>query len=250
MRSFSLSTPALALLLAPFITLFCITPWGNFHLDYGDSQSVIVSLGLGGIALAFIIILGTPLAWWLARSHSHWRKVAEIIVLVPLLTPPLAMGMLLVSAYGPYSSLGRLLHFVGVSLNNNPPAFVLAQIYAAMPWYVLSARAAFEHIPRDIEDVAQTLGANWRQIFIRLSLPLSARGLATGAALAWSRIIGEFGVVMVFCYFPQGIPVKLYINLQDSGVNSVYTLLWLLLVTALPLPLWCLMRHRTNPSLT
>ncbi|MFM2480874.1 molybdate ABC transporter permease subunit [Celerinatantimonas sp. YJH-8] len=248
MRSLPLSGPALALLLAPFITLFLITPWNNFHLDYGDSQSVLVSLGLGGIALGCIILLGTPLAWWLARTQSRWRNLAEITVLVPLLTPPLAMGMLLVSAYGPYGTLGQLLTTLGLSLNNNPPAFVLAQIYAALPWYVLSARSAFEQIPRDIEEVALTLGASWTQIFLRLSLPLSKRGLATGIALAWSRIIGEFGVVMVFCYFPQGIPVKLYINLQDSGVAAVYTLLWLLLITALPLPLWCLIRRKTKPQ--
>ncbi|QKJ87536.1 ABC transporter permease [Paramixta manurensis] len=243
MFAFPLGLPALGLLLAPFITLALLTPWGHIHLAYGDSQAVAVSLGLGLVALPLVILAGLPLAYWLARTSARWRGVVEVAVLVPLLTPPLALGILLVSVYGPYGTLGERLGHLGIVLNNNPAAFVLAQIYAALPWFILSARAAFETVPRDIEEAGETLGASRKQIFLRLTLPLASRGLATGVAMAWVRAMGEFGIVMVFCYFPQGMPVKLFINLQNDGVDAVYSLLWLLLIVTLPLPLWCLMRR-------
>ncbi|NUA43517.1 hypothetical protein HAT93_01163 [Dickeya solani] len=71
-------------------------------------------------------------------------------------------------------------------------------------------------------------------------MPQAASGLAAAVAIAWVRAMGEFGIVMIFAYFPQGIPVKLYINLQNDGVDAVYALVWLLLMMTLPLPLLCL----------
>ncbi|THD56034.1 ABC transporter permease subunit, partial [Enterobacteriaceae bacterium ML5] len=162
----------------------------------------------------------------------------------PLLTPPLAMGILLVSVYGPYGSVGEILSAIGMTLNNNAPAFVLAQIYGALPYFILSARGALEAVPKDVEEAGNTLGASPFQVLVRLTLPLASRGIAAGVAIAWVRAIGEFGIVMVFCYFPQGIPVKMFINLQNDGVTSVYSLLWILLIVTLPLPMWLLLRTK------
>jgi molybdate/tungstate transport system permease protein len=114
---------------------------------------------------------------------------------------------------------------------------VLAQVYAAAPYYVVTARAAFEGVPRELEQIAATLGRGPWQVFWRVSAPLSALGLASGLALAWVRAMGEFGIVLIIAYFPKGIPVKLWVNLQDSGLTAVYPLLWLFFVVALPLPL-------------
>lgn len=244
MRSRWLALPALALLAMPFATLVDVTPWRNFHLAYGDWGSVWVSLGLSGISIPLIVLLGIPLALWLARTASPHRYWVEIMVLVPLLTPPLAMGILLVSVYGPYGTLGGLLTRLGLSLTNNAGAFVLAQVYGALPYFVLSARAAFAAIPTDVEDAAKILGASSWRILTCLTLPMARQGLATGLAIAWVRVVGEFGIVLVFSYFPQGIPVKLYINLQNDGVDSVYALVWLLLVVTLPFPLACLLKAR------
>jgi molybdate/tungstate transport system permease protein len=83
------------------------------------------------------------------------------------------------------------------------------------------------------------LGASPWNRFRFLTLPLALPGLASAVTLAWVRAVGEFGIVMIFAYFPQGIPVKLYTNLQNDGVDTVYTLLWMLLVVTLPLPMVC-----------
>lgn len=247
MRAFWLGIPAILLLSLPFLTLAWATPWSGFQLAWGDGQAIGVSLGLSAIALPLITLSGLPLALWLARTVSRWRGMVEVAVLVPLLTPPLAMGILLVSVFGPYGSIGEVLSAVGLSLNNNPGAFVLAQFYGGLPYFVLSARSAFEQVPLDIEEAGQTLGASAWQVFLRLTLPQAARGLAAALAITWVRVIGEFGIVLVFSYFPQGIPVKLFVNLQNDGVDAVYALLWVLLVTTLPLPLWLVMRAGRNP---
>ncbi|MBT0723278.1 ABC transporter permease subunit [Rosenbergiella sp. S61] len=236
--------PALCLLAVPFITLLMVTPWHHFELAYGDGRAVWTSLSLSLISLPLIVVLGTPVALWLAKTQSSWRLGIEIGLLIPLLTPPLAMGILLVTAYGPYGSLGEIIARIGVNLTNTPAAFILAQLYAALPFYVLMARNAFEGVPTAVAEVAQTLGASRWQLFWRLTLPLAKRGLLNSLSLAWARALGEFGIVMIFCYFPQGIPVKLYVDLQNGGVDAVYALLWILLLTSLPFPLWCFYRSR------
>lgn len=245
LRSAWLGLPALLIVVAPMLALVGATAWRHLHLAYGDGAAVAVSLGLTTVSMLLIILLGTPLALWLARTLAPTRAMVEVLVLLSLLTPPLAMGIVLVTAYGPYGSIGELLGRLGVSLNNNPSAFVLAQVYGGLAYYVLCARNAFEQVPRALEESARSLGSTPPQVFWWVTLPLARRSLANGLAIVWARVIGEFGIVMVFAYFPQGIPVKLFVNLQNEGVDSVYALLWLLLLVTLPFPLWCLRgRHR------
>ena len=128
-----LSLPALLLLAIPFATLLGVTPWHGFHLAWGDGGAIAVSLGLGGLALMIVVALGLPVAWWLAWAKGRRRLLVEILVLLPLLTPPLAMGILLISAWGPYSLAGEWLSRFGLTLVNNPGAFVLAQVYGSLP---------------------------------------------------------------------------------------------------------------------
>ena len=108
-------------------------------------------------------------------------------------------------------------------------------------YFIVTARSAFSAVPREILEAGQTLGARPFQRFRYLVLPLSASGLASAVSLAWVRAVGEFGIVMIFAYFPQGMPVKLYTNLQNDGVDAVYTLVWVLLLVTLPVPLFCFM---------
>ncbi len=86
-------------------------------------------MGLGGVALCITVAIGLPVAWWLSQASGRRRLLGELLVMIPLLTPPLAMGILLVSALGPYGLVGTWVTRLGVTLVNNPAAFVLAQIY-------------------------------------------------------------------------------------------------------------------------
>lgn len=227
----------LLLLAAPFLGLLLATHWQQFRFSHGDGDAVAVSLGYSLLALALILALGTPLAWWLARRHPRGKWLIEGLLLLALLTPPLAMGLLLASVFGPYGPAGNLLARAGVLMTNSAPAFVLAQFYSALPYYVIAARAAFEGVPRELEQLSLTLGLSPWRTFLRVSLPMARLGLAAGVALAWVRALGEFGVALIIAYFPQGIPVKMWVNLQDIGLDAVYPLLWVFFLVAMPLPL-------------
>ncbi|MGC8467501.1 MAG: molybdate ABC transporter permease subunit [Acidithiobacillus sp.] len=231
-----LSTLVLLFILAPFSALVFMTDWRHFHFVVGDLHAARVSFLYSTVAVAVVVALGTPLAWWLAHRRSRWWL--DALVLMPLLTPPLALGILLASFYGPYSSLGMQLSHLGLQLSNSVPAFILAQIYGAIPYFVLAARAAFEAVPKELEDISRSLGRNAWYTFWRVSLPLARLGLAAGIALAWVRAMGEFGIVLIVAYFPQGIPVKLWVNLQDIGLEAVYPLLWFFFLVAIPVPLF------------
>ena len=227
----------LLLLATPFVGLAFATSWRSFGFTEGDGHAIVVSLCYSVLALILIIALGTPLAWWLARHRVRGLWLIDALLLLALLTPPLAMGLLLASMYGPYSAAGSLLERAGLVLTNSGPAFVMAQFYSALPYYVIAARAAFEAVPRELEQIALTLGHSpWRS-FVRVSLPLARLGLAAAVALAWVRALGEFGAVLIVAYYPQGIPVKLWVNLQNVGLSAVYPLLWVFFLIAMPLPL-------------
>ena len=199
--------------------------------------AVALTLKLAGLTTILLLLIGTPLAWWLARQSFRGKWILEAIILLALLTPPLAMGILLTALYGPYGPVGGMMAGTGLELTNSAPAFVLAQFYAALPYYVVAARAAFEGVPRELEHIALTLGKSPWQTFWQVSMPLARLGVAAGIALAWVRALGEFGIVLILAYYPQGIPVKLWVNLQDIGLPAVYPLLWVFFLVAMPLPL-------------
>ncbi|MDE1984561.1 MAG: ABC transporter permease subunit [Gammaproteobacteria bacterium] len=231
------SVLVLVLLALPFVGLLLATDWQHFGFARGDGAAVAVSLVYSLLALVPIIALGTPLAWWLARHRLRGQWLIDALLLLALLTPPLALGLLLATIYGPYGPAGQLLQRAGLLLTNSAPAFVLAQFYAALPYYVIAARAAFEGVPRELEQIALTLGHSPWHSFVHVSLPLARLGLAAAVALAWVRAMGEFGTVLIVAYYPRGIPVKLWVNLQNLGLHAVYPLLWVFFLTALPLPL-------------
>lgn len=233
----ALGLAALVGLSLPFAGLLLSTPWQALHLQHGDLGALRVSLLYTALAMVVVALVGTPAAWLLARRDFPGKWMCEVLVLLPLLTPPLAMGLLLSMSFGPYGWLGRPLAHAGLSLTNTPAAFVLAQVYASAPYFIVAARAAFEGVPRELEQMSLSLGQSASRTFARITLPLAGLGLAAALALAWVRALGEFGVVLIIAYYPQGIPVRLWVNLQDTGLQAVYPLLWLFFAVGLPLPL-------------
>lgn len=194
------------------------------------------SLSLTGIALALDVLLGTPVAWYLARHDSRDTTVWEAAVLISILMPPLALGLLLSLAFGPQTPLGAWLLRVGILTSNSAVAFTATQVYVSIGYYVVAARAALGSVPRDLELTAALLGMPPWQVFHRVTLPLARLGLAAALSLAWVRALGEFGAVVVTAYYPAGMPVQIWVNLQDAGMPAVMPLLLMFLLTALPLP--------------
>lgn len=198
--------------------------------------SVRVSLLLTAVAMLIIVAVGTPVAAYIARCSTRERLWWQAILLVPILLPPLALGILLTLAFGPYGSLGAMLEQLGLHMTNSPAAFILTQIYVGMGYYVLGAVAAFDSVPAILQKQAALLGLPPAKVFLRVTLPLSRLGLAVALSIAWVRAIGEFGAVVVTAYYPSGMPVQLWVNLQSFGLPAVMPLLVVFLAVALPLP--------------
>ncbi|HSY49940.1 MAG TPA: ABC transporter permease subunit [Thermoanaerobaculia bacterium] len=225
-------------LLYPFTALFArIGPW-----QWGESvrgpvlSSVRVSLLLTACAMVIIVAIGTPVAAYIAHCRTRERLLWQAVLLVPILLPPLALGILLTLAYGPYATVGSLLERFGVVMTNSATAFVSTQVYVGIGYYVLGAVAAFDAVPVMLQKQAALLGLTPANVFLRVTLPLSRLGLAVALSLAWVRAIGEFGAVMVTAYYPTGMPVQLWVNLTSFGLPAVMPLLVVFLAVALPLP--------------
>jgi molybdate/tungstate transport system permease protein len=227
-----------AALLYPFVALFArIGPWRwDQEVRSSTLSAIRVSLLLTTYAMIVIVAVGTPVAAYIARCRTRERLFWQALLLIPILLPPLALGILLTLAFGPYGSVGTFLERYGVVMTNSATAFVATQVYVGMGYYVLGAVAAFDAVPAMLQKQAALLGLRPRDVFLRVTLPLSKLGLAVALSIAWVRTIGEFGAVIVTAYYPSGMPVQLWVNLQSFGLPAVMPLLVVFLACALPLP--------------
>jgi molybdate/tungstate transport system permease protein len=221
-------------LLYPLAGLFI--PVGPWRWDNAAAlDAVRVSLVLTAIAMVIVVAAGTPMALYIARASAHERLWWQAVLLVSVLLPPLALGILLSLAFGPHA-FGSFLQRFGLSMTNTPLAFVVTQVYSSIGYYVLGAVAAIDAVPRPLEFHARLLGHDSWQVFRRVTYPMARLGLAVALSLAWVRALTEFGAIVVTAYYPAGMPVAIWTSLQNFGLPAVMPLLVVFLVTALPLP--------------
>jgi len=225
-------------LLYPFTALFAhIGPWQwDSEIRGPVLASIRVSLSLTGLGMAIIVAVGTPVAAYIVHCRPRERLVWQAVLLVPILLPPLALGILMTLAFGPYGAVGSALERYGIVMTNSATAFVATQVYVGMGYYVLGAVAALDAVPVMLQKQAALLGLTPMRVFLRVTLPLAKLGLAVSLSIAWVRAIGEFGAVVVTAYYPSGMPVQLWVNLQSFGLPAVMPLLVVFLAVALPLP--------------
>lgn len=228
-----------AVLLAPFLVLLTrVSPaaFASALSAPGALRPLEISLSSSAIALSVLVVGGTPLGWSLARARLPAPRAWEVGMLVPLLMPPLVIGLLLVFLIGPRSELGSLLAKVHLSGSNTFFALVVAECYEAGPYYVLGAQAAFAAVDHRLEQVGRMLGDSPARTMARVSLPLAAPGLAASLATAWARAMGAFGAVIIIAYHPYGLPMQVWTTLSETGLASALPFALLLVVAALPLP--------------
>jgi len=227
-------------LLGPVIALLTHVSWHSISSSLsapGAFAPLAVSAESGAITLAVLLLLGTPLAWALARGILPLPRVWEAGVLASLLLPPLVIGLLLVFMVGPYTPIGELLGHLNLSATNTLLALVIAEVYESAPYYVLGAQAAFASVDPRLEQQAALLGDPPRRVFRRVTVPLATPGLAMALAIAWARAMGAFGAVVIVAYYPTGLPMQIWTSLQATGLASALPFALVLLVVALPLPL-------------
>ncbi len=254
MRTLSWATVGMLIfgiaLLYPLVGLFAqVGPWSwDGSVPGSTIASIRVSLALTALALVMVVIVGTPVALHLARTTGRERAIWDAVVLISVLMPPLALGILLSLAFGGGTRLGNALLALGVPTSNSRTAFVVTQIYSCIGYYIVAARVALASVPRQLEQIAELLGMRPWRVFWRVTFPLSALGLAAALSLAWVRALGEFGAIVITSYYPAGMPVQIWINLQNAGLPAVMPLLVIFLLTALPLP-WLIHLIAEAPAL-
>lgn len=167
-------------------------------LEQSDLQAIWLTLRLASTVTGILLLLGTPIAWWLARSRSWFKGPIGAVVALPLVLPPSVLGFYLLLAMGPNGPVGWLTKTAG--LGNLPFTFwglVLASVFYSFPFMVQPLQNAFEAVGNRPLEVAATLGASRLDAFFSIVLPLSRRGFLSASILTFAHTVGEFGVVLM-----------------------------------------------------
>ena len=183
-----------------------------------------ISLKTSLTALAFIVVVGTPVAHLLGTKKFPGRMVLVTLFELPLVLPPVVAGIGLFVAFGRFGLLGAPLQHFGIRLPFTWVAVVMAQAFVAMPFYVRQAVAAFASIDAQLLGASRTLGAGPAKTFLRVAVPLARQSLSAGAALAWARALGEFGATALFAGSLQGVtqtlPLAIYYAFNMADLNA------------------------------
>lgn len=210
------------------------------------------TLCVAAFSTVLIFPFGVALAWLLARRDWPGKSVVETLVALPLVIPPVATGLLLLKLLGRRGPFGGLLErSLGLEIVFTWRAVVIATAIMSFPLLVRTARVAFEGVSPRLEQVARTLGASDRRVFLSITLPLAARGLVAGAVLAFARALGEFGAtIMVAGYIPgetATLSLSIYHLVQlgrDAEALGLLTVSLVLAFGAVWVSEWFLRRSR------
>lgn len=189
-----------------------------------DWEAIRLSLVLAGATTLVLLVMGLPIAYWLATSRRRWRFLVEAVVALPLVLPPTVLGFYLLVALGPKSPLGRV--YEGATGSTLPFSFeglLVASVLYSLPFAVQPFAAAIASVDQRLVEASWSLGLSRVATFVRLVLPLSARGIATGLVLAFAHTLGEFGVVLMVGGNVAGVTRTVSIAIYDDVQALDYT---------------------------
>ena len=166
--------------------------------NQADITAFLITLKLATVTVAILLVIGAPLAWWLARSQWRYKFLLEAFIALPLVLPPTVIGFYLLLAFSPAGAVGSVMQFLGVQ----PLAFtftglVIGSVIYSMPFVVQPLQNSFSAVSNRQLEVAATLGAGPKDRFFSIALPLARPGFITAAVLGFAHTIGEFGVVLM-----------------------------------------------------
>lgn len=232
---------ALLAIVAPLAALLLRVDWADFPAVL-TSSGVLAALGLSfGTAListAVCVLFGVPLAMMIARARPRVANISRALVLVPLLMPPLVGGLALLSLFGRSGLLGSWLGVLGITLPFTTPAVIIAQVFVALPFLVISVEQAVRALDPRLEPVARTLGTSQRGVFWRVTMPLIRPAIVSGATMSFSRALAEFGATALFAGNVEGatrtMPLAIYsvFNGATGGPEQAYALAVILVAAA------------------
>ena len=236
----SLALGMAAILILPILGLVwrAVPALGMDFVLEGQSvwAAVLLSLWTTAVSMLLVLLLGTPLAYLLARADFPFKRLLTVFVEIPIVLPPVVAGLALLSAFGRRGLLGVPLSAANLSITFTWLAVVLAQTFVAAPFYIRAAQTRFAALPPDLEEAASIDGADGWRVFWYVIRPLSARALAAGLVLSWARALGEFGATILFAGNLQGrtqtMPLLIY-GALERDLNATYVSALILLGMAL-----------------
>jgi molybdate transport system permease protein len=167
-------------------------------LDSDDIQAILLTIRLAAIVTSILLLVGTPIAWWLARSRSRWKGPIGAVVALPLVLPPSVLGFYLLLAMGPYGPVGGLTRALGFEpLPFTFWGLVLASVFYSLPFMVQPLQNAFEAVGDRPLEVAASLRASPLDTFFTVVLPMALPGYLSASILTFAHTVGEFGVVLM-----------------------------------------------------
>ena len=220
-------------------------------LNAQDWQAIAVTAQLCAASTAILLLLGTPLAWWLAHTRSRMRGAVEAIVALPLVLPPTVLGFYLLVVLGPKGPLGSALESTGVGhLAFTFSGIVIGSVLYSLPFAVQPLQDGFRAVGMRPLDVAATLGAGPLDRFFSVALPLARGSVLTAATLSFAHTMGEFGVILMIGGSIPGKTQVLSIAIYDAAEALDYArahrLSLLMLLTSF-LILWAVFAFRRRP---
>ncbi len=163
-----------------------------------DLSPILVTVKLATITTLILLIVGTPIAWWLSQTENRLKVLIESVVALPLVLPPTVLGFYLLMALSPQGFIGELWSLVSdSSLSFSFTGLVIGSVVYSMPFVVQPLQASFEMVGKPLQQAAHTLGANRLDTFRHVVLPLSMRGFLVAITLGFAHTVGEFGVVLM-----------------------------------------------------
>lgn len=246
--AFSSSLVITAFILIPLLEMISQPSLGSLVETARDKdvlRSIWLSVYCASIAAVIALILGTPLAYLLARRSFVGKKFVESLIDLPIMIPHPVIGIAILSLAGKGHWLGDLANAIGIRIMGSVTGIVVVLTYVGLPFYVNTVKAGFEAIPPRMEYVSRSLGASLGQTFVRVTGPLAWRSMIVGMIMCAARAISEFGAVIVVAYHPMTAPVMIYERFTAYGLAySQPVAVWLILVC---LVLFLLLRIMSRP---
>lgn len=214
----------LAFLTLPVVAIFVDAGPGELIESLRDPAAIdalLLSLKTTTIAIAVIVVVGTPASYLLATRRFRGRSLAITLVELPLVLPPAVAGIGLLVALGPNGLLGSAIEDTGVRLVLETAGVVVALIFVAAPFFIRQAQSAFAAVDPTWIEAARTLGAGEARTFARIALPVAAPGMTAGLALAWGRALGEFGATLMFAGSLRGVTQTVPLAIYDRFATDL-----------------------------
>ena len=218
-----------AFFVVPFVGLIVRAPLGSIPdmaVDDGVRTALVLSLVTSVTTTALAILIGVPIAWLLARSTLPGRRFVRVLCTLSMVLPPVVAGVALFLALGRRGVIGEPLDDAfGLTLPFTTAAVVIAQLFVAMPFLVLTVDAALRALDPSAEEAARTLGASEWHVFRRVTAPSIRPALVSGIVLTWARALGEFGATITFAGNLPGatrtVPLATYLALENDPDQAI-----------------------------